>query len=121
MSSYIDLFDSVYERNELNEKSQTARVSADLDGASNTKKRYRAALRGAIERLEGRRQVVLELLAAAPETARYAFRAFDGVHPDFIVVAVAIRGVGTAELSIERERYDAVALIELLQRAEASS
>ena len=54
---------------------------------------------------EARRQRVLDQLAADP-TLSYAYEIDAGSHPNFIIMAVAIRDVGSFELSINRERFD---------------
>jgi hypothetical protein len=73
--------------------------------------------RRAVERIEAererRRQKVLAILNADP-SLRYAWAIHEEGSPDFVIVAVAIRDTGTAELSIERGKFDQGALAALL-------
>ncbi len=75
---------------------------------------------GIVERLEelraARGQRVLAMLAAAPESQTHFWVADDKAHPEFIVLLLAIRDVGTCELSIPREKYDAFEMLEVLGR-----
>ena len=48
-----------------------------------------------------------------PLRTQYSWRT-DDEDPEFVVLALAIRDVGTCELSIPHERYDAFELIEIL-------
>ncbi len=52
-----------------------------------------------------RRQRVLDQLGADP-TLTYAYEIDAGSHPNYIIMAMAIRDVGSFELSIDRERFD---------------
>ncbi len=67
---------------------------------------------------ERRRQAVLDMLAGN-SALRYAWLvepepALDNGENGAVIVALAIRGVGSCELSIERERYDPFRLLELI-------
>lgn len=59
-----------------------------------------------------RRRIVLGMLQADP-TARYAWTCLDRDSGP-VVLVVAIRDVGTCELSVPRERFDALALPQLI-------
>ncbi len=67
---------------------------------------------------ERRRQAVLDMLAGNP-ALRYAWlvepesELDDGTSSD-VIVALAIRDVGSCELTIERERYEPFRLLELI-------
>ncbi|MBI4191556.1 MAG: hypothetical protein HY525_13585 [Betaproteobacteria bacterium] len=65
--------------------------------------------------VECRRQRVLEMLAQRPGT-RYAAVTDIEAEPDAVILALAIRGVGTCELRIPREKYDGVLLLDLIER-----
>lgn len=64
---------------------------------------------------EARRQKALALLDEQPETMR-------GIYPDTqsdrdnVILAVAIRGVGTCELAIPRAKYDPWLLLGMIER-----
>ena len=64
---------------------------------------------------EARRQRVLSLLAAHPET-RYAVVTDLKSDPDAVLVSFAIRGQATCELTISREKWDGVLFLELLEK-----
>lgn len=64
---------------------------------------------------EARRQRVLEMLAQRPG-ARYAVVTDAEAEPDTVIVALAIRDVGTCELNIPKAKYDGVLLIDLIDR-----
>lgn len=66
-----------------------------------------------------RRRAVLDMLAAKP-ALRYAWLTEPDRHGDY-VVALAIRDVGTCELSIERECYDPFRLLELIAAGDPES
>jgi len=79
--------------------------------------------RRAVERIEAererRRQDVLALLAATPEIG-HAWLTDDKGDADYVILAVAIRDVGTAELTIARDRYDGFKLLRLLEQGPVS-
>ena len=81
----------------------------DLDLA-----RVRAAARALEAARERRRQRVLAMLTEAPESMRYAWLTDTSSHPDYVIVELAIRGVGTCELSILKDRYDDGRLLEII-------
>ena len=64
---------------------------------------------------EARRQRVLEMLAERPEI-RYAAVTDYQADRDAVILALAIRGLGTCELRIPREKYDGVLLLDLIER-----
>lgn len=65
---------------------------------------------------DARRRCVLERLIAAPKTVTHVYETDDAAHPEYVVLTLAIRDVGTCELSIPRERYDGFKLIEIIER-----
>jgi hypothetical protein len=67
-----------------------------------------------VSRQEDRSMRVQRILDQAPESVRYAYLTDDTAYPDFVVLVMAIRGVGTCELSIPREQYDAFKLLEII-------
>jgi len=52
-----------------------------------------------------RHREALERLSADP-TLTHVWKVDPDLHPEYVVVTVAIRGVGTAELSIPKGRYN---------------
>lgn len=63
---------------------------------------------------EARSLRVLALLEANP-SARYAVIVNDG-EPGPVVITVALRGIGTADLLVNREGYDGITLLEIVER-----
>jgi hypothetical protein len=55
---------------------------------------------------------LLAMLAEPPATIRYAWLSADA--GDHVIVAVAIRGIGSAEFRVARERYDPFKLLEFI-------
>ena len=66
-----------------------------------------------------RRQEVLQMMADDDRPRSHYWKTFDKAHPDFVILAFAIRGVGTGELSIPREKYDPFLLMEILDKHQA--
>lgn len=64
--------------------------------------------------MEARRQRVLAMLTERPGI-KYAV-VVDSPDADPMILAVAIRGVGTCELRISRAKYDGMQLLELIER-----
>ena len=69
--------------------------------------------------LESRRKAVVDMLNHATPETRFCW-CTDDSEADFIVLALAIRDVGTCELSIPREKYDGFKLLEIIGRADAT-
>jgi len=90
-------------------------ASALTDDARTLSRDHKPELLKLLER-EDRRQRVLEMLADAPPEASYAYLTDDKSHPEYVILALAIRGVGTCELSIPRDRYDPFLLMEMLEK-----
>ena len=68
------------------------------------------------ERRGDRRQRVLAMMAEAPETTKYFVEShFDG---DQVILSWAIRGVGTFEQTVEREKFDEGKVLELVKSFE---
>jgi hypothetical protein len=66
---------------------------------------------------EERHRRVEELLAAEPDRKRVAI--FDlNQNPAYVLCTIGIRGVGSCELCIPRDKYDPWAVLDALQRAE---
>jgi len=68
---------------------------------------------------EARRQKVLQMMAEDDRPRSHYWKTFDDAHPDFVILVFAIRGVGTGELSIPREKYDPFLLMEILDKHQA--
>ncbi len=64
---------------------------------------------------EVRMEEVIGSLQADPGL-RYAVEAHDDADPDAVILTVAIRGEAACELRIPKSRYDAFALLELLDK-----
>jgi len=47
---------------------------------------------------------------------RYAMEAHDGIEPDAVILTLAIRDKAACELRIPKSRYDAFALLELIEK-----
>lgn len=47
---------------------------------------------------------------------RYAMEAHDGIEPEAVILSLAIRDKAACELRIPKSRYDAFALLELIER-----
>lgn len=77
------------------------------------------ALRAPVAAREERRRQVLAMLERDPGI-RYGWLTDDKCHREHVIVALAIRDIGTCELSIERPRYDAFKLLEIIGRSTAS-
>ena len=70
------------------------------------------------ERIEARRQQLLEMMEEDDQPRAYYFLTDTESHRDFVILAMAKRGVATWEFSIEKERYDVGVLLELIKRIE---
>ncbi len=81
---------------------------------SNEQRRAINRSKPAIQR-ELRRESVLKRMDEDDQPRRYYVETDDKSHPDFVILALAIRDVGTCELSIPRPRYDGFKLIETLE------
>jgi hypothetical protein len=62
-----------------------------------------------------RREKLLQMLAESPE-AKYAMLSDLISEPGFVIVAVAIRGIATADILIQREQYDGPKILDLVER-----
>lgn len=67
---------------------------------------------------ETRRQAVLAMLEENPHV-RYAWLTDTDEDHDYVVVALAVRGVASCELSIPRDRYDGFALLRMIDASQA--
>ncbi len=66
-----------------------------------------------------RREQVLKMMAEDDRPRSHYWKTFDKAHPDFVILVFAIRGVGTGEMSIPREKYDPFLLMEILDKHQA--
>jgi hypothetical protein len=80
-------------------------------------KKSKAAIIAKLE-LERRRAEVLTMLRNTPGI-RYAIEVLDA-NTDPVIVSIGIRNVATFEMRIPQEKYDAFALLELLDRHTAN-
>ena len=71
------------------------------------------------ERIEARRQQLLEMMEEDDQPRAYYFLTDTETHPDYVILAMAKRGVASWEFSIEKERYDVGVLLDLIRRIEA--
>ena len=81
-------------------KIRKIRKSSEADKTSAARARRRNALRA--------------MMSEASETQTHFYLTEDKAYSDYVVVALAIRGVGFCELSIKRERYDPFRLLEII-------
>lgn len=64
---------------------------------------------------EARRQKVIAMLEAAPDTLRAVYPDTDS-DPDNVILAIAIRHLATFEMAIPKATYDPWRLLELIER-----
>ncbi len=67
-------------------------------------------------RREFRREKVLKMMAEDDRPRTYYFCPDTESHPDYVILACAKRSVGTWEMTIEREKWDAMKFLELVER-----
>jgi hypothetical protein len=65
---------------------------------------------------ERRRCEVLAMLEGSPRIT-HAFVTDEQAEPDYVILTVGIRGVGTWDLRIPREKYDGLAVLKLIRGA----
>lgn len=61
----------------------------------------------------------IKMMAAQLESdhgLRYAMETHDNAEPEAVILTLAIRGKGACELHIPKSRYDAIALLELIEK-----
>ena len=63
---------------------------------------------------ERSRQKLLALMAKAPESKRYFWEADENSSAEYIILTLAVRGIGSCEFSIPRDNYDGFSVLELL-------
>ena len=94
-------------------------VTGDLtDDQREAIRAYKPELLGILGR-EHRRQEVLQMMANDDQPRKHYWLTDDKAHPDFVILVFAIRGVGTGELSIPKEKYDPFLLMEILDKHQA--
>ena len=71
------------------------------------------------ERIEARRRQLLEMMEEDDQPRAYYFLTDTETHPDYVILAMAKRGVASWEFSIAKERYDVGVLLGLIRRIEA--
>ena len=86
----------------------------ERSGPSETSPAGKAPKKPAGNRRRATRSVVLAL--ALNPTLRYAVDTHTDIDPDDVIVTLAIRGKGVCEVLIPKSRYDAFALLELIER-----
>jgi hypothetical protein len=64
---------------------------------------------------EAKRQELLAMLTQEPGI-HYSFATDDERESDHVVLATSIRGKATCELRISKERYDGIAVLELIEK-----
>ncbi len=65
---------------------------------------------------ERRRQRVLHMMAEDDQPRKYYWATDDKAHPEFVFLTLAIRDVGTCEMSMPKEKYDPFLLMEILDK-----
>jgi hypothetical protein len=111
MGRFLDIASRIqgYEINELNEISPSARSGEAVgQGSSNGTTNQGASAE------DTRRKAVLDMLAQAP-SVNHAFVCDAKAEADHVIVTVGIRGVGTCDLRIPREKYDGLAVLKLIE------
>ena len=74
-------------------------------------------LEKAKRRCRARARLVTRMLRRNSQlTHAYYTDDHDPSQPDYVILALAIRGVGTCDLSIEREKYDPFTLLDVISR-----
>ena len=63
-----------------------------------------------------RRQRVLQMMAEDDQPRKYYWATDDQAHPEFVFLTLAIRDIGTCEMSIPKEKYDPFLLMEMLDK-----
>ncbi len=81
-------------------------------------KAHRGAKRRDKER-QKRLEPVLKMMAEDDRPRSHYWKTFDKAHSDYVILAFAIRDVGTGELHIPREKYDPFLLMEILDKHQA--
>ncbi len=71
---------------------------------------------GAIRRMEARRQEILKMMADDDQDRKYHYFTDIEADPDYVILAVGIRGVATFEMKIPREKYDPFLLLETIAK-----
>ena len=66
--------------------------------------------------VKARRLKVLRMLAEDDQPRKYYWATDDKAHPEFVFLTLAIRDVGTCEMSIPKEKYDPFLLMEILDK-----
>ena len=59
---------------------------------------------------------VLDMMAEDDQLRKYYWATDDKAHPEFVILTLAIRDVGSCEMSIPKEKYDPFLLMEILDR-----
>ncbi len=75
------------------------------------------ARRDAERRTEQRRkrlERVIKMMAEDEQSRKYYWATDDKAHPEFVFLTLAIRDVGTCEMSIPKEKYDPFLLMAIL-------
>ena len=65
---------------------------------------------------EHRRQELLQMMADDDQDRKYHFLTDLEADPDYVILAVGVRGVATFEMRIPREKYDPILLLEAFRQ-----
>ncbi len=68
----------------------------------------------AIRQMEARRQEILKMMADDDQGRKYHYFTDIESDPDYVILAVGIRGVATFEMKMPREKYDPFLLLETI-------
>ena len=79
---------------------------------------YKPELLGLLGR-ERRRQRVLHMMVEDDQPRKYYWATDDQAHPELVFLTLAIRDVGTCEMTIPKEKYDPFLLMEILDKHQA--
>ncbi len=69
--------------------------------------------------IDARSEELKQMMVDDDEPRPYYFLTDAESHPDYVILAMAKRGVATWEFHIEKEKYDVGVLLDLIKRTEA--
>ena len=73
------------------------------------------------DRIDARSEELKQMMVDDDEPRPYYFLTDDISHPDYTILAMAKRGLATWEFHIEKEKYDAGVLLDLIRQIEVDN
>ena len=110
----LHLRTSGFSMGSINSKLQIAPADKLTDELKQTIRQSKAEILTALQR-ETRRQKVISMLEAAPDTKRAIYSDTES-DPNNIILAIAVRHVATCEMLIPKAKYDPWRLLELIEQ-----